>query len=67
MWRKMRRKIHSDPKLFHSLLAQHERQWPILLTWINFNPSMDKLSHAQYVWDEITYPFLIFNGCTVEV
>ena len=22
-------------------------QGPLLLTWINFNPSMDKLSHAQ--------------------
>ena len=21
-------------------------QWPLLLTWINFNPSMDKWSHA---------------------
>ena len=21
--------------------------WPLLLTWVNFNPSMDKLSHAQ--------------------
>ena len=21
---------------------------PLLLTWINFNPSMDKLSHDQY-------------------
>ena len=23
-------------------------QGPLLLTWINFNPSMDKWSHAQY-------------------
>ena len=30
------------------------------VTWFNFNSSMD-------VWDEITYPFLNFNGCTVEV
>ena len=22
-------------------------QWPYLLTWINFNPSVDKLSYAQ--------------------
>ena len=21
--------------------------WPLLLMWINFNPSMDKQSHAQ--------------------
>ena len=25
-------------------------------------------NHIHYkVWDEITYPFLNFNGCTVEV
>ena len=23
------------------------RLWPLLLTWFKFNPSMDKLSHAQ--------------------
>ena len=32
-------------------------QWPLLLTWINLNHSTDK------VWDEITYPFMNFNGC----
>ena len=41
--------------------------WPLFLTWFNFNPSMDKQSHAGNVWDEITSPFLNFNGCTVEV
>ena len=39
---------------------------PILLTWFNFNPSMDNCIHYK-VWDEITYPFLNFNGPTVEV
>ena len=35
-------------------------QGPLLLTWIsNHMPSK--------VWDGITYPFLNFNGCTVEV
>ena len=29
----------------------------ILLTWINFNPNMDKQSHAQKVWAEIMYLF----------
>ena len=34
--------------------------WPLLLTWIN--------NHMPCkVWDEITYPFLNFNGATVEV
>ena len=29
---------------------------------------MDKELHTHYnVWDEITYPFLNFNGATVEV
>ena len=31
---------------------------PLLLTWFNFNYN---------VWDEIIYPFLNFNGATVEV
>ena len=37
-------------------------QYPIVLmsAWIN-NYMPNK------VWDEITYPFLNFNGCTVEV
>ena len=42
---------------------------PLLLTWINFIPSMDKWFHLFFfkVWDEITYPFPNFNSCTVEV
>ena len=31
----------------------YTHMWPLLLTWINFN--------------EITYPFLNFNGCSFEV
>ena len=42
--------------------------WPLLLTWINFNPSMDICKYIHYkLYDEITYPFLNFNGATVEV
>ena len=42
---------------------------PLLLTWFNFNPSMDNSSYMpDKVWDEITwYSFLNFNGATVEV
>ena len=40
---------------------------PLLLTWFNFNPSMDSNYIRYNVWDEITYPFLNFNGATVEV
>ena len=36
-------------------------QWPILLTWFNFNPSVNK--QLYLLWDEITYPFPNFNGC----
>ena len=39
----------------------------LLLTWFNFNPSMDSIYMPGKVWGEITYPFLNFNGCTVEV
>ena len=39
---------------------------PVLLVWINLNPSIDKLSHTQKSVDEITYPFPNFN-CTVDV
>ena len=38
--------------------------WPLLLTWVNLNPSMDHMPGK--VWEEITYPFLNFNGATVE-
>ena len=39
----------------------------LLLTWINFNTTMDNNYIHYKVWDEITYPFLNFNGATVEV
>ena len=39
-------------------------QGPLLLTWINFNPS-NYIYHN--VWDESTYPFPNFNGWSVEV
>ena len=38
-----------------------ENQWPLLLTWFNFNYISSK------VLDETTYSFLNFNGATVEV
>ena len=40
-------------------------QGPLLLTWFNFDPKMDKYSYTQF--GEITYPFPNFNGTTVEV
>ena len=46
-----------------------EDLWPLLLTWINFNPSMVWISDymPRKVWDEIAYSFLNFNSTTVEV
>ena len=35
------------PQKGKELLILHDHMWPLLLTWINFNPSMDKWSHAQ--------------------
>ena len=47
-------------------VAHLRRDWvdlgPLLLTWINFNPSMDLPSK---MWDEITYQLLNFNSATV--
>ena len=45
-----------------------KHQGPLLLTWINFNPSMDISYYIHYnVEDEITYPFINFNDANVEV
>ena len=44
-----------------------DSQGPLLLTWINFNPSMTSYYIHYNVWDEITYPFLNFDDATVEV
>ena len=38
-----------------------------LLTWIDFDASMDKESHVYKMWDKITYLFQNFNGFTVQV
>ena len=40
---------------------------PLLLTWFKFNPSMISNYIHYKMWDEITYPFLNFNGATAEV
>ena len=40
---------------------------PLLLTWFDFNSSMVSNYTHFNVWGEIKYPFLNFNGCTVEV
>ena len=41
---------------------------PLLLTWVKFNASMGKSKNMpNTVWYEITYPFLNYNGRTVDV
>ena len=44
-----------------------DSQGPLLLIWFNFLLSIEKNHMRSKVWDEITYPFSNFNGCTVEV
>ena len=41
---------------------------PLVLTWINFNPSMDKYTYIHNnVCDWIIYPFPNFNGCRLRI
>ena len=41
--------------------------WPLLLTWLTSIPAWISNHMLNKVWDEITYPYLNFNGATVEV
>ena len=51
----------------HSPTVPNLHQDPLLITWFHVNPSMD-INYIHYKeWDEITYPWLHFNGATVEV
>ena len=38
----------------------------LLLTWINFYPSMEKLFNVYEVWDEITQPLPYVKGAAVK-
>ena len=40
---------------------------PLLQTWVDFNPNMDKYSYAHWSVNEITCLFPNFNGFIVEV
>ena len=46
---------------------QNNHQWPLLLTRFNLIPAWVSNDMPSKLLDEITYPFLNFNGCTVEV
>ena len=52
--------VHNDTKLS---VGAANAYGPFLLTWINFNLSMDNNYNE---WDEITYPFPNFNDRIVE-
>ena len=55
---------------FHSFVIHSPHsKWPgpLLLTRINFDPSMDNNYIHYKVWDERNYAFPNFNVCTVEV
>ena len=41
-------------------------QDPLLLTWINFNPTWISIQIRYKMRDVITYPFPNFNAATVE-
>ena len=56
-----------DSTRWEALYISNGLQEPILLTWVNFNPACISNYIHYKVWVEITYPFLIFNGATVEV
>ena len=49
-----------------SLQSNEANEWenlePLILTRLNFNPSMDKYNMPGKMWGEIIYPFLNFNG-----
>ena len=48
------------PVLRHTTMTMSWHGLTLILSWIS--------NYIHYnVWDEITYPFLSFNGCTVEV
>ena len=65
----------------YSAKRNSQDRWPLLLTWIDlilarisnhmpsklWVPARIRNHMPSKVWDEITYPFLNFNGCTVEV
>ena len=60
-------------RLIHKLyMLDRECAGLFLLTWINFNPNMNKWVYPLWheVWDEITNPFTNFNdgvGCSWSV
>ena len=43
-----------------------KHQQIVLLTWIIFNPSIDKQSDSIKMWYENIYPFPNIDGCSVE-
>ena len=47
--------------------SQHDTRAPFYYHGLTLIPAWIS-NHIHFeLWDEITYPFLNFNGCTVEV
>ena len=59
-WNTILLHTHTDTDLTKPCVPFYSHGWTLIPAWIsNYVP--------RKVWDEITYPFLNFNGCTVEV
>ena len=60
--------FNSGKYIFGKKLMKFNRPMALLPAWLNFNPSMSKVSnHIHYTaWEEITCPFPNLNGCTVQ-
>ena len=56
---------HSDAEEMHYFIAA---TWdPFYLHGLTVIPTLINNYIHYKIWDEITYPFLNFKGCTVEV
>ena len=51
----------------HTKSSKESRLWPLLLTGLTLIPPWISNYIHYKVWGEINYPFLNFNGATVEV
>ena len=61
--------FHIDNKAFCSLIlkSNQKREWDMITLLLGFIPAWISNYIYYKVWDEIAYPFLNFNGATVEV
>ena len=55
VWYQAGNKPYAEPGIIQLTDTYMHPHGPFLLTWMNFNPSIDKLLPTYKVWDEITY------------